>query len=275
MGAQMCAMDGLGFGACVCSMPTGTGGSGATGGMRATGGSSATGGTATGGQSAAGGASTGGVIATGGSTGGSAAPDGGTADAAVVVPTGDAGGSSRLVSVRIIDAVVGPGKQDGTQWDAANAIPDSLKKAILTALVGPNPYNDVIVAFADPLLSSLDKPDPIGTAQLTAFGMTLAPNVLAKDPAPSTSKDTFTPTWPPDWQYVNIPIDTDVRITIRLEDSDLVVNDPIRPAEINSTDLKAALAAQKKWNVKVADQTSNELLFVGISVTEQLGPVKL
>jgi hypothetical protein len=35
---------------------------------------------------------------------------------------------------------------------------------------------------------------------------------------------------------------------------------------VNSVDLKAALAAQKKYEVDVSDQTSNQLVFIGISV---------
>lgn len=84
-------------------------------------------------------------------------------------------------------------------------------------------------------------------------------------------QDTYTPIWPYGWYYTNVPIDSDVRITVQLWDEDLVDDDPIGTAQINASDLKAALAAQDKFEVRVDDQTDGQLLFIGISVIEQQG----
>jgi hypothetical protein len=62
-----------------------------------------------------------------------------------------------------------------------------------------------------------------------------------------------------------------VRILVELWDDDLVNDDPIGAAEINSTDLMDALVAQQKFYVRVDDQTEGQLLFLGISVVQQAG----
>ena len=72
---------------------------------------------------------------------------------------------------------------------------------------------------------------------------------------------------------MNVPVDSDVRIAVTLWDLDLVNDDPIGSVEINSSDLKDALAAQQKFEVRVDDQTDGQLLFIGISVVQQQGPL--
>ena len=84
-------------------------------------------------------------------------------------------------------------------------------------------------------------------------------------------QDSYTPIWPYGWYYTNVPIDSDVRIGVTLIDSDLVNDDPIGTAEINSTDLKDALAAQDKFYVRVDSQTDGQLLLIGITVVQQAG----
>jgi hypothetical protein len=192
-------------------------------------------------------------------------------DGNVSTPPADAGYGGRLVTVKIIDAVIAPGKQDGTDWDGVGTVDPAVAHAVSEALVAPTPLAGVLAALANPALAAVDKPDPYGSAQLTVYGM-------LTEQVPLETRDgaipnTFTPTWPRAWHYQNIPIDTDVRIGIDLWDADLVDADPIGHAEINSNDLDAALTAQEKLEVQVSDQTSDQLLFIGISVVEQLGPL--
>jgi hypothetical protein len=184
---------------------------------------------------------------------------------------GDAGYSGRLVTVKIIDAVIAPGKKDGTDWDDSGIVDPAVAQAISEALVGPTPLADVLAALANPALAAVDKPDPFGSAQLTVYGMIM--EQVALETRDGAIADTFIPTWPRAWHYRNIPIDTDVRIGIDLWDQDLVDDDPIGHAEINSNELNAALTAQEKLEIQVSDQTSDQLLFVGITVVEQAGPL--
>ena len=57
-----------------------------------------------------------------------------------------------------------------------------------------------------------------------------------------------------------------MRLRVTVIDEDLWEDDPIGVAEINYDDVVAALEAGEVYQVKVAEQTQNQLLFVGISV---------
>jgi hypothetical protein len=277
MGAQVCNASGSGFGVCTCSGP-GTGGSAGTTGVAGTNGSAGTpgsggrGGTTT---------SMGGTTGAGGSDGGKAGNiggpniDAGTSTDGNVSSSSDGGGTytGRWVSVQIIDAIIAPGKADGTAWDGTVPIPDSVLNALGTALAGGDPVGGSLAVLAGPdlnnAISSFDKPDAYGLAQATVFGVTGDAYSLAQPT--EAVEDNYTPIWPDVWRYVNVPIDSDVRILVSLWDSDLVNDDPIGAAEINSADLMNALAAQRKYEVRVEDQTDGQLLFIGISVVQQSG----
>jgi hypothetical protein len=198
------------------------------------------------------------------------------ADAAVVdgdvsPPGVDGGYSGRWVSVSIKSAIIAPGKTDGTNWDGLGDVDPDLAQSVAVALLGPSPAAAVLGAYAAPAVAALDKPDPYGDAQAIAFGVIGKPVALATFDAPISN--TFNPIWRLGWSYTNVPIDSDVRIGITLWDSDLVDDDPIDAVELNSQDLKDALAAQQVFDVRVDDQGQHQLLFVGVSVTQQLGPL--
>jgi hypothetical protein len=177
------------------------------------------------------------------------------------------------VSVQIVDAIIAPGKADGTSWDETFTIPTPVLMELGDALASGDPVGGTLAVLAGPdlnnAISSLAKPDAYGTAQATVFGVTGDAYWLAQrsDAVP----DNYTPIWPYGWHYTNVPIDSDVRILVILADEDLVNDDPIGAAEINSTDLMNALAAEKKFYVRVDGQTDGQLLFIGISVVQQTG----
>jgi hypothetical protein len=291
-GAQVCSSDGSSLGACTCRPTSGASGSTGTGGGTSAGGTGGTltgaagsgsSGTAGGQGGASGSGSAGTMAAQGGASGadagigsgGKGGADAGTppVDASVpdgnVSPPSDGGYTGRLVTVQIKDAIIAPGMSDGSDWDGIGNVDPSVLRGVASALLESDPAAAVAVALTNPALDNVDKPDPYGSAQPTVYGVTYAPDALAtRDQA---LPDTFQPIWPSTWLYKNIPIDTDVRIAVDLWDKDLVEDDTIGSAEIDSTDLKAALAAQKKYEVRVDDQTSGQLLFIGISVVQQQG----
>ncbi len=286
-GAQVCNADGSGYGACTCG---GTGSAGTTG---AAGASASAGTTGNGGNVASGGATaTAGTTGAGGSlgaagasgaagTGGRAGNAGGTTGSGAagrgggggVMSTGGSGGAytGRLVSVVIIDSIVAPGMDDGTNWDGLGDVDPAITQAVAVALVGPNPAAKVLAILGDAALTNIDKPDPFGDAYVTAFGIPNAPGDLARVDFPVPN--TFNPIWHAGWFFPNIPIDSDARVTIGLWDADLLDHDPIDAVQINSQDLKDALAAQQTFPVRVDDQGKHQLLFVGISVAQQQGPL--
>jgi hypothetical protein len=292
-GAQVCTSSGLGYGACTCSegsggtvgsggvlgsggatgsggLPgsagaVGTGGLPGSGGSPALGGSSGSGGSGVGGHAGSGAA---GPTGTGGHApdAGASLSDGGSAD-------GGGGYSGRWVSVQIVDAIIGPAQDaEGTPWDGPGTVDPSIIEDVSEALVGANPAAAVLAILANPALAVFDPPDPYGTVQATAFGVTgpVYPGLATSaNPVPNT----YNPIWPNGgFEYTGVPIDSDVRITVSLWDSDLVFDDTIGTAVINSDDFKAALAAKQKYEVQVSDQTNNLLLFIGIEVVEQAAP---
>lgn len=228
---------------------------------------------------------TGGVIGLAGANGSAGAASGGHAGsgaAGTVGATGAAGqagggtsGASgytgRWVSVQFVDAIIAPAESNGSPWDGVGTVPQSVIDEVSTALVGANPVAGVLAALADPALSTFDPPDPYGTVQATVFGI---PGPVYPDLASSTNPvpNTYNPIWPNGgFTYTNVPIDSDVRILVSLWDSDLVYDDTIGAATINSSDLMTALAADHKYEVQVNDQTNNQLLFIGIEVVQQAG----
>jgi hypothetical protein len=280
-GAQVCSSNGSGYGACTCSAgsggavgsggATGSGGALGTGGLPGSGGSPALGGSSGSGGSGAGGHAGSGAAGTTG-TGGHA-PDAGASLADAGSADGGGGYSGRWVSVQIVDAIIGPAQDaEGTPWDGPGTVDPSIIEDVSEALVGANPAATVLTILANPALAVFDPPDPYGTVQATAFGVTgpIYPGLASSaNPVPNT----YNPIWPNGgFEYTGVPIDSDVRITVSLWDSDLVFDDTIGTAVINSDDFKAALAAKQKYEVQVSDQTNNLLLFIGIEVVEQAAP---
>jgi hypothetical protein len=280
-GAQVCSSNGSGYGECTGSAGSGgaVGSGGATdsgsalgsgglpgsGGSPGLGGSSGTGGSRSGGHAGSGAA---GTTSTGGQApdAGTSLYDGGSAD-------GGGGYSGRWVSIQIVDAIIGPAEDaQGTPWDGPGTVDPSIIENVSEALVGANPAATVLAVLANPALAVFDPPDPYGTVQATAFGVTgpIYPGLASSaNPVPNT----YNPIWPTGgFTYTGVPIDRDVRITVSLKDSDLVFDDTIGVAVMNSDDFKAALAARQKYEVPVSDQTNNLLLFIGIEVVEQAAP---
>lgn len=155
--------------------------------------------------------------------------------------------------------------------DGPGTVDPTIINDVSEALLGANPAAAVLSILANPALATFDPPDPYGTVQATAFGVT-GPGYPGLASSANPVSNTYNPIWPNGgFQYTDVPIDSDVRITVSLWDSDVVFDDTIGVAVINSDDFKAALAAQQKYEVQVNDQTNGQLLFVGIEVVQQAG----
>jgi hypothetical protein len=123
----------------------------------------------------------------------------------------------------------------------------------------------VLGVLADVASHGLAKPEPFGTADLFLAG-TLIDHVTLDKPG---QRETYTPAWegPPMWSRV--PLGKETRIRVHLIDRDLAFDDEIGTAELNSTDLTAAFLSAQVYHVRVAEQTNNQILFIGISVVGQ------
>jgi len=68
-------------------------------------------------------------------------------------------------------------------------------------------------------------------------------------------------------EWLHVPIDSDVRIRIALEDADnFKTNDPIGVVIIDAEQLQVAVRSRKVAPILVADQSENQIIAVKVSV---------
>jgi hypothetical protein len=260
-GAQTCSANGSGYGMCVCANGSSMGGSVGTGGSGGAGGAAS---------------GSGGLTGTGGhdqnADAGMQAKEAATSDGSVTTapPTGYTG---RFATVIIEDALIGPGKVDGSSWDpGSNTIPPGVFDDLNRALAEANPFAAALAVIGEPLLTnaldSFQKPDCYGTMRLDALGQVGTEYwLVTRDLA---TQDSYTPSFPGPVGFTGVPIDTDVRLTLHLWDADaLDADDEVGVAVINGPDMRAALDLQQKAQVAVWDQTNQQILFFGITVEQQ------
>ncbi len=182
-----------------------------------------------------------------------------------------------MVTVEILNALIGPCKADGTKWDGIGHC-DKKAQSQMTQLTSQQVVGAVLKNFnlygqaaaimqgmGGSILSKEEKPDPFGTVEVCTdneFHPDLKHNFFPKG---VFLKDTYTPDFP-NYEFKQIPLNKGTRLRITLWDKDLTKDDFIGKAELTYDDLVAALKAGKIFQVMVADQTQNQLLFVGISV---------
>jgi hypothetical protein len=165
------------------------------------------------------------------------------------------------VKVSIVSALIGPAKVDGTHWDGPGKQVDRATISKLSsALAGVNAYAAAATIMADLAQTALDKPDPKGLAVLeTAQGTQMQDLTMF-------FRDTFTPQWAA-VTFDRIDLSSDPRIRLILADHDAFQDDAIATVEIGRGAMEAAARAGQIYQVPVADQSLNQLLFVGISVS--------
>jgi len=174
------------------------------------------------------------------------------------------------VKIQIEGAVIAPGKEDGTQWDAgffgAKKVPAGVIKGILTAATGISGGTAAIIApilskMSESAIEALKKPDVTGTATLI-FPKGFESVHLSK------IQDSFTPKWT-DSGWSNVSFTSDLKVRVSLEDSDLRLNDPIGDAILTYKHFLAALKSGEIYFVQVLGQTSNQAVFISISVSSE------
>jgi hypothetical protein len=174
---------------------------------------------------------------------------------------------SMTVTVELQSALIGPGKLDHTSWDGnGEMVSTEIWSNLASALAGASPYTAAAGLLVNPVLAGTRAPDAMGTARLDIGQSVGQPLILAD--ASSNIEDSYSPSWATPALWGNVPLDQNVRIKVDLTDEDLLNHDSIGVAEINSSHLVDALAAGKVYHVPVADQTNQQILFLGISVRQ-------
>jgi len=168
--------------------------------------------------------------------------------------------SVRFVRVSIVNALIGPGKVDGTMWDGpGQRVDQETISSLSSALVGTSPYAAAAAVMAGLAQTALDKPDPKGYATLEASQGSQTVDM------PRDFRDTFTPLWR-SAVFDRVDLSGQPRVRVVLLDADALEDDAIATVEITSQDLQAALRAGTVYQVPVSEQSMKQLLFVGISV---------
>jgi hypothetical protein len=187
----------------------------------------------------------------------------------------------QFVQIEILDAMIYPSPKNGECWDGSYSInPEDLGK-LADALAGPYVGTElaegvasVLAGIVNHVLDASAPPDPIASAMIWDVDAFVSPIDLSY--WLNNYDDTYTPTWHGDEAYGNakgwtkVPLNKDLRIRVHIDDEDLKValdsDDPIGEVEINYDDVVAAYLKKQSYPVRVDDQGSGLILFVGISV---------
>jgi len=163
--------------------------------------------------------------------------------------------------VTLTDVTVGISKSDGSPWDGpgTGVTPDDTA-AVVTALGAADPFVAVTAVLAGPAIAALDKPEVKGQATLFLRASPQRPQNF------HGQRDATRPMLSPQPTWLHVPLDCSARIELDLVDDDLTFDDPIGAFMISGEALAVAASSGKIYQFKVSDQTSNSVLFVGVSV---------
>jgi hypothetical protein len=172
------------------------------------------------------------------------------------------------VTVSMVEATVAPFDEKGRDWDGGGPVAAQLVSGLTSAMAGGGKRKEgekkaaaVIGFVAQAAARGISAPDPKGWAEVQYPG---APPARVRL---SETSNSLRPHFA-NARWTGVVLHDDTRLRIHLEDDDPIgSNELIGTAELNYDDLVDALESQKIWQVAVADQTHNQLLYVGISVT--------
>lgn len=169
------------------------------------------------------------------------------------------------VRIRIENLFIAPGKINGEPWDNelwSDGPPKELLKKLADILLKKNPYTALVGLLADPFFKSTDPPDAVGTVEIISGASAQKINI------PQINNQ-YNPSYT-DLGWDNVPFNKDLRIRVVVEDSDnFNSNDGIGSAIINYDHMLESYLRGIVNQVKVGEQTKNQLLLIGISINKQ------
>jgi hypothetical protein len=170
--------------------------------------------------------------------------------------------NEQFIGIELVNATIGPSKFSGAKWDGYGQVSTDVAAALATALTMPEP-NAVIAMLASSFATRpFEAPDVFGVACVFSGATCIEKRPLAS--REHSRQDTLTPQFRASWHRVELRPGVSVRV--RLVDADVAEHDLIADAEIPFAELEAALRSGSVYQVNVADQTQNQLLFLGIRV---------
>lgn len=194
-------------------------------------------------------------------------------------PQPDGASSPRLVSISILDTTFAPFKAGGRAWDGNGMADQDAIDGLARVVAGLGPYGVAAAAVGSIVsrlaLPTLALPDPFGTGEIYAGGRWQAQLVLATED--ENAEDRYFTTWPrraardgtlvpPGW--IHVPLTPELQVRLSLFDCDSPLsNDAMGNPVVNYDQIVHALETRQTVQVNVSEQTQNQVLTVGISVT--------
>jgi hypothetical protein len=179
-----------------------------------------------------------------------------------------AGCASRPERVRIavVDATIAPYRANGEAWDGLGRAPLSLVQTLGKVLAPADRKPEgaalgaaVATLLAEAVVSGLEAPDPRGWADLYAGGPPRRVTLPARNNA-------FHPVWDRA-EWAGVPFRRDLRLRLFLEDADdFSANEVVGVIELGFDELARAYESGQIYQVRVAERSTNQWLFVGVSV---------
>jgi hypothetical protein len=170
------------------------------------------------------------------------------------------------VDFKVLGAVVGMSKIDGSPWDTTKKVDKQAVNTInsMASLSGAGVATDVTIKLGELALKGAAAPDVIGYIQQTGPIINNIPHTaLMLANSRTRTKDSYTPLF--STGYTGWPILTNTRFQIVLIDKDFMENDPIATVEITYEDIQNAIKEGKAIWINVAKQSMNQLLFIQIT----------
>lgn len=188
----------------------------------------------------------------------------------------------RYATIVIDGALLNAAKTDGRCWDygckdkesreAAKAAAKVAKAAIVAATsvasASVAPYAAAFAVLAPIAAKTMSHPDAAGWAYLITNGAFSPPQELKVQP------DTLTPAWNLRFQHVILDPGTNIRLQLVDADPDIPGfngDDAMGRVNVTADDLAKAIQAGGSYNLHVAEQTDNQVLFVKLSVYPEAG----
>ncbi|HSC88139.1 MAG TPA: hypothetical protein VLC09_12740, partial [Polyangiaceae bacterium] len=131
---------------------------------------------------------------------------------------------------------------------------------VAEALGAPDAAVAVAEALAAPALEGLDRPDVVGQATLRSSNGQLQARKF------KGTSDSLRPNLNPAPSWENVPFDSQLRLEVTVSDDDLLGTEPIGTFIVNAEALREAARKNEVYQLRLAEQTSNTLLFVGLIV---------
>jgi hypothetical protein len=172
-----------------------------------------------------------------------------------------------VVSIRLENVLISPTQANGRDWnngfDAQQA--STVQSGVQAALMALDPRAAVFALLAGPVSSRLAQPKPEGTAQICA-------RTGCGRQIPITGQtNSLTPMFGVPFAHVTLDDTTLLRVSLMDHRWLGFANLPIGTVDLNARDLLTASSqgAGHVYDVRVDDQGTHQILFVGISVIRE------